>query len=307
MKYDLTNRTVALTGAAGGLGRDLAKALRTRGASVALLDLNADAVGDLAESLGDESVARGWKADVRDLDNLNEVMDEVAAHFEGLDVVVAAAGTGGPIGPIAGMAPGDWERTIDINLNGVWRTFKAALPHIAFQRGHLLAVASMASFVHSPLHSPYSASKAGVLGMCNSLRPELRQFGVTVGSAHPSFFRSLMVDEVLDNPVARNVWNDFGGLFKLVPRETVVDNIVAGIERRAEQIVVPRLSTPTAKLSGLFRPLVERFVFQDSRIMQAISHFATSIGSDDSELSPEESLAALHTRDRGDTHGSVTQ
>jgi hypothetical protein len=52
---------------------------------------------------------------------------------------------------------------------------------------------------------------------------------------------------------------------------------------------------------------VERFVFQDSRIMQAISHFATSIGSDDSELSPEESLAALHTRDRGDTHGSVTR
>jgi len=130
------------------------------------------------------------------------------------------------------------------------------------------------------------------------LRPELRQFGVTVGSAHPSFFRSLMVDEVLDNPVARNVWNDFSGLFKLVPRETVVDAIVAGIERRAEQIVVPRLFTPTAKLSGLFRPLVERFVFQDSQIMQAISHFATSIGSDDSELSPAESLAALHRRDR---------
>ncbi|CAM5688019.1 hypothetical protein MAUB1S_00176 [Mycolicibacterium aubagnense] len=93
-------------------------------------------------------------------------------------------------------------------------------------------------------------------------------------------------------------------MFKLVPRETVVEAIVAGTERRADQIVVPRLSTPTAKLSGLFRPLVERFVFQDSRIMQAISHFGTSNGSYDSELSPEESLAALHTRDRGDTHGA---
>jgi NAD(P)-dependent dehydrogenase (short-subunit alcohol dehydrogenase family) len=70
MKYDLTNRTVAITGAAGGLGRDLAKALRAKGASVALLDLNADAVRELADDLGDESVARGWQTDVRNLDNL---------------------------------------------------------------------------------------------------------------------------------------------------------------------------------------------------------------------------------------------
>ena len=82
MKYDLTNRTVAITGAAGGLGRDLAKALRAKGASVALLDLNADAVRELADDLGDESVARGWQTDVRNLDNLTGVMDEVAAHFE---------------------------------------------------------------------------------------------------------------------------------------------------------------------------------------------------------------------------------
>jgi hypothetical protein len=107
------------------------------------------------------------------------------------------------------------------------------------------------------------------------LRPELRQFGVTVGSVHPSFFRSLMVDEVLDDPVARTVWHDFGGLFKLVPRETVVDSIVLGIEQRAEQIVVPKRFTVTAKAPGLFRPLVERFVFQDSRVMQAIAQFAT--------------------------------
>jgi hypothetical protein len=108
-----------------------------------------------------------------------------------------------------------------------------------------------------------------------------------------------MVDDVLDDPVARNVWNDFSGLFKLVPRETVVDAIVEGIERRAEQVVVPRRFIPTAKDSGLFRPLVERFVFQDSRIMQAISHFATSIGSGDAALSPEESLAAMQARNSG--------
>jgi NAD(P)-dependent dehydrogenase (short-subunit alcohol dehydrogenase family) len=273
MKYGLADRTVAITGAAGGLGADLAKALRARGARIALLDLNPDAVCELADHLGGDGVARGWRADVRDLDNLDQVMTEVAAHFERLDVVVAGAGLGSAIGPITGMTHEEWERTIDVNLNGVWRTFKAALPHVAYQRGHLLAVASMASFIHSPLHAPYSASKAGVLALCNSLRPELRQFGVTVGSAHPSFFRSLMVDEVLDDPVARSVWHDFGGLFKLVPREVVVQAIVKGIERRAEQIVVPKRFAVTAKAPGLFRPSVERFIFSDSRVMQAITHY----------------------------------
>src|ERR1700749_4306311 len=101
----------------------------------------------------------------------------------------------------------------------------------------------------------------------------MRQIGVTVGSEQPSFFRSLMVDEVLDDPVARSVWNDFGGLFKLVPRQTVVDAIVKGIERRAEQIVVPKRFAVTAKAPGLFRPSVERFIFQDSRVRQAITHY----------------------------------
>ena len=103
MKYDLADRTVAITGAAGGLGADLAKAMRARGARIALLDLNRDAVCELADRLGGDSVARGWRADVRDLDNLDQVMTEVAAHFERLDVVVAGAGIGSAIGPITAL------------------------------------------------------------------------------------------------------------------------------------------------------------------------------------------------------------
>ena len=117
MKYDLADRTVAITGAAGGLGADLAKALRARGARIALLDLNPNAVCELADHLGGDSVARGWRADVRDFDNLDQVMTDVAAHFERLDVVVAGAGIGSAIGPITGMTHEEWERTIDVNLN----------------------------------------------------------------------------------------------------------------------------------------------------------------------------------------------
>ena len=63
-----------------------------------------------------------------------------------------------------------FDRVIDINLNGVWRTFRAALPHVQKQQGYLLAISSMGAFFHSPLQSSYTASKAGVWALCDSLR-----------------------------------------------------------------------------------------------------------------------------------------
>jgi short-subunit dehydrogenase len=135
------------------------------------------------------------------------------------------------------------------------------LPYVQRQRGHLLAIASMASFVHSPLHASYSASKAGVWAMCDSLRVELRPLGVTVGSAHPTFFKTPMVDEALSDPVARGVWNNFEGLFELAPIETVVRDVVRGIEGRADQVVIPKRLTLTATAPGVFRPIIDRFGF----------------------------------------------
>lgn len=140
MKYDVAGRTVAITGAAGGLGSALAKALRARKAKVALLDLNLDMVSADAESLGGPTVARGWYANVRDLTSLKEAMQGVVDHFGRLDVVIAAAGMGDVIAPLSMTEEVDWERIIDINLNGVWRTFKAAGPHVEQQKGHLMAI-----------------------------------------------------------------------------------------------------------------------------------------------------------------------
>jgi NAD(P)-dependent dehydrogenase (short-subunit alcohol dehydrogenase family) len=269
MSYDIAGRTVAITGAAGGLGFALAEALRARKANLVLLDLDADAVAAQAERLGGHRVARGWRADVRDLNSISEVIRDAVEHFGRLDVVVAGAGVG-LLGSLASLEPDGWERTIDINLSGVWRTFKAALPYVQRQRGHLLAIASMASFVHSPLHASYTASKAGVWAMCDSLRVELRPIGVTVGSVHPTFFKTAMVDEALSDPAARSVWGDFQGLFELAPLETVVRDIVRGIERRADQVVVPKRLTLTAKAPGVFRPIIDRFGFREANIRRAL-------------------------------------
>ncbi|MBO4256158.1 SDR family NAD(P)-dependent oxidoreductase [Streptomyces griseorubiginosus] len=270
-RYDLAGRTVALTGSTGGLGIALANALRERGANLALLDLDAEAAQAQAEKLGGDTVARGWGVDVRDLAALQTATDEAAAHFGRLDVAVAGAGID-TMAPLATIDPAAYERVIDINLNGVWRTFRAALPHVEAQRGYLLAISSMAAFVHSPLQVSYTASKAGVWAMCDSLRLEVRHLGVGVGSAHPTFFRTPMMDDVTADPAGHTLWGgNSKGLWNMVPLEKVIAGIVRGIELRADRVVVPRSLTLTANAPGLFRPILERVGFRSQTVRRALN------------------------------------
>ena len=167
--YDLTHRVVAVTGSTGGLGSAIATALRAKGARLALFDLDGDAVATQAASLGAADVARGWPINVRSMDSVQTAFDDAAAHFGGIDVVIANAGIEAVV-PLEYMEPSRFDAIIDVNLNGVWRTFKAAQPHVRAREGYLLATSSMAAFVHSPLHAAYTASKAGVWAMTDSLR-----------------------------------------------------------------------------------------------------------------------------------------
>ncbi len=152
---------------------------------------------------------RTWRA-------LQTAMGEADEHFGRLDVV-AAAGVA-VMAPMATIDPAAYERLIDINLNGVWRTFRTALPYVRQRRGYLLAISSMAAFVHSPLQASYTASKAGVWAMCDSIRLELRHLGVGVGSAHPTFFQTPMMDDVLADAAGRELWGgNEKGLWRMVP------------------------------------------------------------------------------------------
>lgn len=267
MKYDLRDRTVAITGGGGGLGMALADLLQRRGANVAAIDIAAP--GTAASSLARVS---HWTADVRDLTNLTETMSDISAQFGGIDVVIAAAGVGQPYGPLDTTAESDWERAVDINLNGVWRTFRAAAPHVIAQKGHILAIASVASFMHSPLHPAYTASKAAVWALCNSLRLELRQYGVTVGSAHPAFFKSPLLDEALADPSARQLWSGFKGAFALSQVEKVAEDIVRGVERRSRRIASPRHLAAIGSAPHLAQYAIETLKFSRPRVSKAIGY-----------------------------------
>lgn len=268
-RYDLNGRVIAITGATGGLGLAAAKALRNRGAKLALFDLNLEALQAQARELGSPEVAAGWVANVRSMDSLSAAMAAAAAHFGGIDVVVAGAGIG-IAGSLETMDPREFDRVIDINLNGVWRTFRAALPHVKARRGYLLAISSMAAFIHSPLNVHYTASKAGVWAMCNSARLELKHEGVGVGTFHPTFFKTPMMDAIVDGPCSTLVWNKHQGIWQFVALEEVVNALVDCIEYRRETVTVPKRNNVVAHAPGFARKLIERIGFNDGRIAQAM-------------------------------------
>ena len=269
MPYTLDNKVILITGSTGGLGKAAARALRAKGARLALLDLELDAVQEQAASLGDVTAVAGWKADVTSLESLEDAFYQAAQHFGRIDVVIANAGVGMTL-PMAATAPQAFERHIDINLTGVWRTFRAALPYVEQTQGYLLAVSSMAAFVHSPMNTHYTAAKAGVWAMCNSLRLEVKHLGIAVGTIHPTFFKTPMMDAVEDGPCSQLVWNQHRGIWQYVAIEKVVKDLVEGIERRRDLIVVPRKNMAIARMPGLLRKLVEKIGFDEERVARAV-------------------------------------
>lgn len=276
-QYELSGRVVVITGSTGGLGHALAKALRAKGAKLALFDLNLDAATKQASELGPLNLARGWQVDVCSLENLESAFASAAAHFGGVDVVVANAGIG-VLGPLANLDPKLMERHTDVNLNGVWRTFRAALPHVRTRHGYMMAISSMAAFVHNPLNGIYAATKAGVWALCDSVRVELRHLGVGVGSVHPTFFKTPMVDALLADPAGHKIFNGNTGLWKCIELEEVVAGVVKGIERRSDMVVVPRHLTLIARMPGMFRRIVDAIGYGRGRVEESIRLSASRSG-----------------------------
>jgi len=268
-RNDLRGHVVVITGSTGGLGRAAAKALREQGARLALFDLDLKAAQAQAAELGGPDVAQGWVADVCSLESLEHAMAAAAQHFGGIDVVIANAGVG-YTEPMETMTSRSFERTIDVNLNGVWRTFKAALPYVQNRQGYLLAVSSMAAFVNAPLNAHYAASKAGVLAMCNSLRLEVKHLGVSVGTLHPTFFKTPMMDALMGNTCSEFVFNNYTGIWKFVALDKVIKGLLGAVADRREMVTVPSSNALVARVTGLIRPLIEAIGFSDDRIAEAI-------------------------------------
>lgn len=255
-RWDLRGKTVLVTGAARGIGAEVARRVAGRGARVALVGLEPERLEALAAELGPDAAA--FEADVTDWDALARAVEGAVERFGGIDVVFANAGVA-PVGTVATIARADFERTIDVNLLGVWRTVRVCLPHVTARGGYVLIVASLAAALHSPLQAHYAATKAGVEAFANALRSELVASDTDVGVCYFSFIDTDMVrDAFAQRPVDRLREQYPGPIRSVAPLSKVGTAVLRGIERRARRVTVPRWVAPALLLRGLIQPLSER-------------------------------------------------
>jgi len=143
-------------------------------------------------------------------------------------------------GFVRSMDPKAFERVIEVNLLGVWRTVRTALPHLIKSRGYCLVVSSLAAIVHIPGNAAYSAAKAGSEAFADSLRAEVRHLGVDVGTAYFSWIATDMVNSADEHPVFGRLRQGMPGLAsKKYPVRNVGRAVVKGIEKRAKAVHVP--------------------------------------------------------------------
>jgi NAD(P)-dependent dehydrogenase (short-subunit alcohol dehydrogenase family) len=183
------NQVALITGAASGIGRQLALTLAAEGARIAALDRQAEALDHLAADLKGATVACAV-ADVTDLAAMRAAVPPLETQLGPVDLLVASAGIGIET-PAENFRAEDFAAQIQVNLLGVVNAIDAVLPGMCQRgRGHLAALSSMASYRGLPHMGGYCASKAGVNSLLDALRVELRPKGIAVTTICPAWIRT---------------------------------------------------------------------------------------------------------------------
>ncbi|HTC60839.1 MAG TPA: SDR family oxidoreductase [Solirubrobacteraceae bacterium] len=259
--FDVNGRTVFITGAARGIGAETARRLHRKGANVALVGLEPERLQALAAELGDRAAA--FDADVTDYEALQRAVSATVERFGGIDVGIANAGIS-YTGSLANAPIEQVERTLAVNLLGVWRTDRALISQITERRGYLLNISSLSAVAHAPMMGPYTTAKAGVEALSDALRMETAPSGAKVGCAYFGFIDTDLVRASFAQPSVERVrGNSPSFLTKPAPVSKAVDAIEQGIERRAARVWSPRWIGAMIALRGLIQPLTERRMLRD--------------------------------------------
>lgn len=187
--FELTGKTVFITGGGGGIGAGMAQAFAERGARIVLADIERGYAEQEAARLPAEAEVRVIELDVRDL----ESWQAASAAVGPVDVLCNNAGISTGFKPLVDLSPDEFERVMAINVTGVFNGVKTFAPQmVARGGGHIVNTSSMNGLSPFGSFAAYSASKFAVLGLSDSLRDELAPAGVGVSTLFPGLTRSRM-------------------------------------------------------------------------------------------------------------------
>jgi 3-hydroxybutyrate dehydrogenase len=246
----LAGKVAVVTGAASGIGKEIALVLAAQGAAVAIADLKLEA----AEAVAQGIVAGGGRAmgvamDVTDEAQVDAGMDAVAARFGSVDILVSNAGIQ-IVNPIENYAYADWKKMIAIHLDGGFLTTRAAVRHMykGDRGGIVIYMGSVHSHEASPLKSAYVAAKHGLIGLAKVLAKEGAKHKVRSHVVCPGFVRTPLVDKQIPEQ-ARELGISEEDVIKKVMLGNTVDGEFTTVDDVAQTVLF--LSTfPTAALTG---------------------------------------------------------
>ncbi len=269
--YEVNGKVALITGGARGIGFGMAQALSRRGASVALVDLDPAQVTASAERLGQR--AHGIAADVTDRAAIDAAVATAVERFGGVDIVIANAGIAPNPGSVRVMPSQEFERVIEVNLLGVYRTIHAALDQIVARQGQAVLVSSVYAFMNGILLSPYAVAKAGVEQLGRALRLELAPHGASATVAYFGFVDTEMVRHGMEQRQRQRGTDQEllpGFLRRRISPERAGEAVAAAIEERKARVIAPRWWVPPSVLRGILNPVMDSAGVRSAQVREEV-------------------------------------
>lgn len=199
--FNLNGKNALVTGASGGLGQAIAKALHAQGATVALAGRNREALENLAKALGDK--AHVVVGDLSTAQGAESVLSDAEAAMGHVDVLVNNAGLTRDTLAMR-MTDEAWANVIDVNLTAAFRLSRSAMKGMMKRRwGRVISIASIVGVTGNPGQANYAASKAGLIGMSKAMAQEVGSRGITFNCVAPGFIQTAMTDALNDDQKAK--------------------------------------------------------------------------------------------------------
>lgn len=199
--FRLDGKRALVTGASGGIGGAVARALHAQGAAVALAGTRLAVLEGLASELGERTAVA--TADLSDPAAADALVKEVEGRLGGIDILVNNAGLTRD-GLVMRMKDEDWQRVLDVNLTAAFRLTRACLRGMMRQRwGRIVSVTSVVGHTGNPGQANYAASKAAIAGMTKAVAAEVASRGITANCVAPGFIRTAMTDVLTDEQKQR--------------------------------------------------------------------------------------------------------